>query len=95
MINTVSEIRNVARPILMRHGVTRAAVFGSYARGDMNADSDVDMLVEINKDISLLDFIHIKNDIEDALGQRVDLVEYGALKPLFMESILQEQVTIL
>jgi uncharacterized protein len=92
---TIAEVCDVALPILKRHGVTRAAVFGSCARGEMSADSDIDMLVEIREDISLLDFIRIQQEVEDAVGHPVDLVEYDAIKPLLRDSILNEQVSIL
>jgi uncharacterized protein len=92
---TVDEVRNAALPILIRHGITRAGVFGSCARGELTADSDIDILVEIRGDISLLDFIRVKQEVEEALGQEVDLVEYDAIKPLMRERILNEQVSIL
>jgi len=60
----------------------------------MRDDSDIDILVEIDKDISLLDFVGLKLEIEDALGKKVDLVEYKAIKPLLREWILNEQVVI-
>ncbi len=43
----------------------------------MREDSDIDILVEIEKDISLLDFVGLKLEIEEALGRKVDLVEYN------------------
>jgi len=52
-------------------------------------------LVEIEKDISLLDFVGLKLEIEDKLGKKLDLVEYNAIKPLLRERILKEQVVIL
>jgi len=89
------EIGEVVVPILRRHGATRAGVFGSCARGTMSEDSDIDILVEIAADKSLLEFIAIKLEIEEALGQKVDLVEYDAIKPLLRDRILNEQVQIL
>lgn len=61
----------------------------------MREDSDIDVLVEIGDDISLLDFVGIKLEIEEALGRRVDLVEYSTIKPLLKDRILSEQVEIL
>jgi len=58
-------------------------------------DSDIDILVEIEKDISLLDFVGIKLEIEEALERKIDLVEYSTIKPLLKERILKEQVVIL
>ena len=82
-------------PILQRYGAKRAGLFGSCVREKMREDSDIDILVEIDKDISLLDFVGIKLEIEDALGKKVDLVEYNTIKPLLRERILNEQVVIL
>ncbi len=53
------------------------------------------MLVEVDPGVSLLDFVGIKLDLEDALGMRVDLVEYSTVKPLVRDRILGEEVVIL
>jgi len=91
----VREIERKILPILRGYGVTKVGLFGSCVRGQMRADSDIDILVEISKDISLLDFVGLKLEIEEALGRKVDLVEYKTIKPLLKERILREQVTIL
>ncbi len=91
----IEELKQKILPILQRYGVKRAGLFGSYVRGDMREDSDIDILVEIEKDISLLDFAGLKLEIEEALGTKVDLVEYNTVKPLLRERILKEQVVIL
>jgi len=92
---TVEDIKHKILPILNRYGTKRAALFGSYVRGEAKDSSDIDILVEITDNLSLLDFVEIKLEIEDALGKKVDLVEYDTIKPLLREKILSEQVTIL
>lgn len=92
---TVADIREIALPILKEYGVVRAAVFGSHARGEANEQSDVDMLVEIARDISLLDFIRLKQQMSQAVGREVDLVEYDAVKPPLKDIIIDQQVVIL
>ena len=82
-------------PILRRHGVTKAGLFGSLVRDDVKNSSDIDVLVEIEENISLLDFVGIKIELEEATGRKVDLVEYETIKPLLRERILSEQVVIL
>lgn len=90
----IEEIKRKILPILQRYGVKRVGLFGSYVRGEMGEDSDIDILVEIEKDISLLDFVGLKLEIEETLGRKVDLVEYNTIKPLLRERILKEQVVI-
>ena len=95
MKKNIEEIKKIILTILKDYEVRRAALFGSYVRGDMKESSDIDILVDIGADISLLDFIGLKQKIEEALGRKVDLVEYDALKPLLRERILKEQVVLL
>lgn len=91
----IEEIKVKALPVLRRSGATRAGLFGSAAREEMRPDSDIDILVEIKRDISLLDFIGIQQELEDALGRKVDLVEYHTIKPALRENILQSEVPML
>ena len=94
-MNRIARIKRKIMPILKRYGVIKAALFGSVVRGDERKDSDIDILVDIEKDIGLLEFIGLKQDLEDALGHPVDLVEYGTIKPLLKDRILSEQVVLL
>ena len=91
----IEEIKKLTLPILLRYGVSKAALFGSIVRDQMRDDSDIDILVQIDKDISLLDFVGLKIDLEQELQMNVDLVEYDTLKPLLRETILKEQKAIL
>jgi len=92
---SIREIEQKILPILQCHGVKRAGLFGSCVRGEVKEDSDIDILVEIEEDISLLDFVGIKLELEEALGRKVDLVEYNTIKPLLRKRILDEQVVLL
>jgi predicted nucleotidyltransferase len=95
MKNDIDRIKQKILPILQGYGVKRLALFGSCVRGEMKKDSDIDILVDIKADISLLDFVGLKQKIEEVLGRKVDLVEYDTLKPLLRERILKEQVVLL
>lgn len=90
----IEKIKKIVVPILKQHKVKRAGIFGSYARGEQKKDSDVDILIEI-ENISLLDFVGIKLDLEEAIRKKVDLVEYRAIKPLIKKYILDDEVKIL
>jgi predicted nucleotidyltransferase len=92
----LEEIKNKILPILKRYDIKKAGIFGSFIRGEAREDSDIDILVEIERDdISLLDFVGIKLEIEEAVGRKVDLVEYSAIKPIIKKQILSEEVAIL
>jgi hypothetical protein len=95
MMDKIAEIKRKIMPILEKYGVRKAALFGSIVRGEESKESDIDMLVDIEKDIGLLEFIGLKQELEDALGHSVDLVEYGTIKPLLRDRILSEQVVLL
>ena len=90
----VQEIQTKSVPILKRRAVKRAGVFGSSARGEAGA-RDVDMLVELPRPYGLFTFLSLKNELEDALGLKVDLIDYAAIKPRLRDRILQDEVAIL
>jgi hypothetical protein len=75
--------------------VTRAAVFGSFARGAANDQSDVDILVEFAGAKGLLDLAGLELELGDLLGRDVEVITYRALNPRIRERVLREQVPIL
>ena len=74
--------------IAHKHGARNVRVFGSGAKGKVQPGSDVDLLVEMEPGRSLLDMIAIKQDIEDLLGRKVDVVTEAAVSPYIRESLL-------
>ncbi len=75
-------------------GVTRLSLFGSAARNEAAPASDVDLLAAFDKDrrLSLLDIIHIQNQIAQLIGTPVDLIEEGTLKPRVQAAVEPELV---
>ncbi len=75
-----------------RFGVARLDVFGSSARGDFRADSDVDLLVEFQtgQRVGLIHLSSLQLELEALFGVRVDLVPRGGLKPVIREHVLGE-----
>ncbi len=88
---TKDKIKETVVPILKRHNVKRASLFGSIVSGNYTDKSDIDILVELDDGLSLLDFIDIKLEIEDATKRKVDLVEYANIKPSLKKYILKQQ----
>lgn len=66
--------------IVRRHRGRSVAVFGSVARGDESASSDIDFLVEFEPGSSLFDLLHMSEELEALLGVPVDVVSAGGLK---------------
>jgi len=91
----IEKIKEKILPILKKHNIKKAGIFGSYVRGEQKKDSDIDILVEIQEDISLIDFVGIKHEIEDAIGKKVDLVEYDTIKPMLKKDILKQEIAII
>lgn len=80
------------REELTELGVASLAVFGSVARGEARPDSDVDLLVELNRRMGLFEFAGLKLRLEELLGAKVDLVMPSALKPRVRERVLGEAI---
>ncbi len=89
------EIKKIIVPILKRNGVVKAGIFGSYARGEAKKNSDLDILIKFKGRKSLLDLVGVKQDIEEKMGKKVDVVEYSTIHPLLKEQILHEEIKII
>ena len=90
----LANIKERLAQVLQRNGVKKAALFGSIARGEATAESDIDILVEFEGNKSLLDLAGLKIEIEETLGKSADVLTYDSLNPLLKERILREQVVI-
>ena len=95
MNRNIENIKKKILPVLKKHGIRKAAICGSFARGEESEDSDIDILVEIPEDLSLLDFVGIKLEIEKTIRREVDLIEYSEIKSAIKESLLKEEIAIL
>jgi len=93
-MNKLENIKKKIRPILKKYGIQKAGIFGSSARGE-SVVNDLDLLVKIDKRISLLEFIGIQQELEDELGMKVDLVEYDSIKPALKDDILREEEPVI
>ena len=97
MINFAEELTSKRDEILRiarSYGAVDVRVFGSAARNELHADSDLDILVTMEANRSLLDIVAIKQDIEDLLGCKVDVVTEAAISPYIRQQILAEAVSL-
>ena len=90
----MKEKRDKILEITARHGATEVRVFGSTVRGKTKPGSDIDLLVELQAGRSLLDIVAIKQDLEDLLNCKVDIVTEGALSTYIKNEVLQQAVSL-
>ena len=82
-------------PVLNRYAIKRAAIFGSAAKGKMTKKSDVDLLIEAGDGFTLFTMLRLEEEISNLIKRKVDIVEYGALKPSIRNEVLQTAMPIL
>lgn len=90
---TIHEIKEIVTILAARYGADRIYLFGSYARGDANKDSDIDLRIDKGA-IRGLQMGGLAADLEDALGIPVDLVPTGSLDSKFLNSISDDEVLL-
>lgn len=95
MTTAVASLAEQILPVLRQYGVRRAGVFGSYARADATADSDLDLLVDLPPGSSLLDLVGLQLDLAESLHLQVDANTYNAIHPLLRDRILEDEIRIL
>ncbi len=80
--------------IAVSNGATQIGIFGSVVRGESKEDSDIDFLVELEKNRSLFDLIELKYQLEELLGVPVDVVTKKFLHQMIREKVLSEVVLL-
>lgn len=94
-MRSFDEIKERISPILEKADVSRLYAFGSFARGEEQEDSDLDLIVEFhNDDKTLLDLAGLQLDLEGAIGRKVDLLTRGGIYHRLRERIEKESVRI-
>jgi predicted nucleotidyltransferase len=103
MIYTLAEIQDKVRPIAERYGLAAVFLFGSYARGDADEGSDIDLLVDLQgSNVSGFGVGGLYNSLDAAFNKDIDFVSLATLssertrrnKPRFIENILRERKQI-
>ena len=87
-------LKNKIVPILLKYKVKKASLFGSYAKGDYNAESDVDILFQPPQDMGL-EVVSLKRELENSLKKKVDLVSFNGISKYLKKYILTNQVKLL
>ncbi|MBN1291322.1 MAG: nucleotidyltransferase family protein [Candidatus Latescibacteria bacterium] len=94
LLNIVKENRDEILRIASQHGASDVRIFGSVVRGEDTESSDIDLLVEFEKNRSLLDHADMIIEMEDLLGCKVDVVTEPGLKERVKARVLTEAVPL-
>ena len=87
---TIAQLRPVVLRITRTYGAKNVRIFGSFARGEQHKRSDVDLLVEMPRQSSLLDLAGLKVDLEEALKRKADVLTDDGIKPILRKYILAD-----
>jgi predicted nucleotidyltransferase len=89
----LSTLRNLKLRLSKKYPIASLALFGSFSRGEQLESSDIDILVELNGKIGSR-FINLAEDLESALGRKVDLVSKNGIKPKYLRSIEEDLIYV-
>ena len=83
------------RQELKEMGVVSLAVFGSVARNESTRQSDIDLLIDFDRDVGLFYLFEIQHRLEEIIGvPKIDLIQKGAIHPALRERILSEAINV-
>jgi len=88
------DVKEIIISILVKHGIKRILVFGSYARNEATPKSDLDLIVDFPEGTSLLDHIGIEIELSEALNMKIDLLSRNGINPYFKDDVLEEAIVI-
>jgi predicted nucleotidyltransferase len=91
---TIAEIKNRVSDAARQYGVTKAYVFGSYARGEAGPESDIDICIEKGNIRTLFELSGFCQDLQESLDAKVDVVTTASLSGDFREQIGKDMVLI-
>ena len=89
-----SDLRKLKYEIHARYGVSNIEVFGSYVRGEQRESSDLDVLVEFDRDVDLLDVSGLRIMLCEQLQMQVDVVLKRSIRPELKHIILAEAIPV-
>jgi uncharacterized protein len=85
----LQKLREHKPELLRKYPISKLGVFGSYARGEANENSDIDIAVEITGPMGL-NFVQMADEIEDLFGRKTDVVPLRSIKPQYLESVQRD-----
>ena len=91
---TIQNIKEAVAKVGKKYGIKNAYLFGSYARGEANEDSDVDIIIDKGKITGLIELSGFRLELVDELGTEVDVLTTGGVRPRFFEMIANDRILL-
>lgn len=94
-VYTLKQIKTIIKPIMQKYGINEVYLFGSYARGEANGNSDIDIFCEKGSIKTFIDQEKLYDDLENALNKKVDII-YTTTKvnDEFKENIMEDMIKL-
>jgi uncharacterized protein len=90
LYNIKSNLYALKPELHKRFGVSEVGVFGSWVRGEQRAESDIDVLVDFDREVNLIEILELQWFLEEAFGRKVDVAPRDSLREYIGRSILKE-----
>lgn len=87
--NSIEEIKETIIPILKNYPISKAILFGSYAKGKASKNSDIDLYIDTNGKLKGLDFVGLLETLSDTLGRDIDLIDKTHIEP---DSLIRQEI---
>ena len=87
-------IKEVAA-VLKHYPVAKAAIFGSFARGEENKQSDIDILIQPSSPVTLFQVLRMEKELKNVTKRKIDVVEYSAIKKSIRANVLKDAIPVL
>jgi predicted nucleotidyltransferase len=90
----INQIHGMKRELYEKFHVSRIGIFGSFSQGHQTEKSDLDLVVEFERPIGIMAFVHLKDQITEQIGIQVDLVTPDGLHPLIRNAVMREVIYV-
>ena len=92
---TIKQIKERMLPIIKKHNINEVYLFGSYARGEANNNSDIDIYCDVGDIKTFIDQGKFEEELEEALGKKVDVIFIGSsLDEFFKQQLDYDKIKI-
>ena len=93
MVFTIEDIKRRVIPIIIKYGINSFSLFGSYARGEANENSDLDFVMDKGV-VQGLQYVSLVQDLEEEFNCHVDVISKGSSNKEFLKAIRNEEIPL-